>query len=100
MKLTALLGAAAIVAVIVTPAHAQAQYDQPSWLETPSEMRQRHEADLYDQYRTRRDQGRDWDTLGGYTLRSGELLRSGTERPGYSDPPRTDAYGNPTSPYR
>jgi hypothetical protein len=78
----------------------EAQYDQPSWPETTDEMSQRHEADLYDQYRARREQGRDWAPLGGYMLRSGEPLPYDTKGPGDAGFRRYDAYGTPAPSYR
>lgn len=57
------------------------RFDRPAYLETDKQVRERHQADMYDQQRKRREQGRDWEPLGGATLQSGEQLLRGETWP-------------------
>ncbi|KKL87287.1 hypothetical protein LCGC14_1936220 [marine sediment metagenome] len=83
----------ALLAMTV-PASAQSSYWPPPLLETTDEARERHEANRYDQYQTRQNQGRDWPPLGGYREPLGDPAPYGTRRPGYTEPQSYDAYGN------
>ncbi len=88
------------IVIMAAPAGAQSTYTGPSWLETTDEARQRHEANRYDQYQTRQDQGRDWPPLGGYNEPLGDPAPAGTRRPGYTEPRSYDGYGNRQPTYR